>query len=92
MVSMYFLFTGNVEFTTSVKHSGQAYLLEAGNIFGMEDYIYHLPAEKHHALNDKAEFFAELQIKGWRNRRFTVKTTTRCELLSLKLRRNIEAL
>lgn len=92
MVSMYLLYSGEVEFTTEIQIDGKRCALQAGNIFGMEDYVYHLPALKRKALAQKTEFFAEFNIKGWRNRRFTVKTKQVCEIFTLKLRRNIENL
>ena len=92
MVSMYLLYSGEVEFTTEIQIEGKRCALKAGNIFGMEDFVYHLPDKRRIALTQKTEFFAEYHIKGWRNRRFTVQTKKYCEIFTLKLRRNIEEL
>ena len=84
MEKLYLIMEGEVEY--QLMYNDTPYYKQAkGSFFGLEDYIYRLPEETRHELNDHYYFFSDYRINIWYKRKFKVKTRCRMNLLAIDL-------
>jgi hypothetical protein len=84
MENLMLIVEGEVEYLLKYELTPY-YKQEKGSFFGLEDYIYRLPDETRHELNDQVYFFSDYSINIWFKRKFKVRTRCKTTVYTLDL-------